>query len=235
MSSDSERLDRRLAGTTDLSRKQARQAIRSGDILVDGVPVTDPSTPVAPDATVELAGTPLRSAGSRYFMLNKPAGVICANRDRRHATVIDLLDEDNADRLHVAGRLDLDSTGLTLITDDGAWAHRLTAPNRDCRKVYLVVTAEPIAANAVERFARGMVLQGEKRRTRPAMLELLDEQHGRVILTEGKYRQIRRMFAALGNEVVELHRVSVGAIVLDDDLAPGEYRALSAAEIATVA
>lgn len=234
MSNDRERLDRRVAGTSDLSRKQARQAIRAGDVLVDGEPVLDPSTPVATDAVVELAGLELRPAGLRYFMLNKPAGVVCANRDRRHATVIELLDEDNPDRLHVAGRLDLDSTGLTLITDDGAWAHRLTAPNRKCKKLYLVTTAEPIVTNAVERFTRGIVLTGEKRRTRPAVLEILDPLHARVTLTEGKYRQVRRMFATLGNEVVELHRVCVGAIALDDDLAPGEYRALSDAEVVSV-
>ena len=227
------RLDKYLAGVTDLSRSDAKRVIKDGDVAVDGRVVTDPQFAVAEAAAVTLAGTPLRAAAPRYFMLHKPEDYVCATRDRHHSTVLELLDEDNLEALHIAGRLDIDTTGLVLLTDDGQWSHRITAPSRDCDKTYWLQTAEPIAATAVAQFERGLFLHAEKTRLKPAYLEILDTHTARLRISEGKYHQVKRMFGALGNAVVRLHRERIGDIVLDPALAPGEYRALTAPEIAS--
>ena len=227
------RLDKYLASVTDLSRSQAKQLIRDGSIAVAGKVVTDVGFDVA-DAMVMLDGQPLRAAGFRYFMLHKPVDVVCANRDRSHTTVVDLLDEDNVERLSAVGRLDLDTTGLVLLTDDGQWSHRITAPRSGCIKRYRVRTAEPIGEEVVEKFERGLFLLAEKQRLQPAQLQLLGECEALLSISEGKYHQVKRMFGAVGNAVVALHREAIGAIALDPALAPGEYRALSADEVASV-
>lgn len=228
------RLDKYLAGVTDLSRSDAKRAIKDGDVAVAGRVVLDPQFDVAADAPVTLAGQKLRTAAPRYFMLHKPEGYVCAARDRQHLTVLDLLDEDNVESLHIAGRLDIDTTGLVLLTDDGVWSHRITAPRRDCDKTYWLQTAEPILDTAVTQFERGLFLHSEKTRLKPAFLEIIDPHTARMRISEGKYHQVKRMFGAIGNAVVKLHRERVGAISLDPNLAEGEYRALTAAEIESV-
>lgn len=225
------RLDKFIASVTDLSRTDAKRAIKAGDVSVAGVTIYDAQFDVEPTAHVELAGQLLRSATPRYFMLNKPEGYICAARDRRHSTVLDLFDEDNRDDLHIAGRLDIDTTGLVLLTDDGQWSHRVTAPKSDCRKIYWLQTAEPIPPEAVQQFARGLFLHSEKQRLLPAQLDIIDEHTARLAISEGKYHQVKRMFGAIGNAVVKLHREAIGSVTLDPNLAAGEYRPLTAAEI----
>jgi len=227
------RLDKFIASVTDLSRNDAKRAIKDGEVRVAGQIALDPQQHIEASAAVTLFGRPLRSAMPRYFMLNKPDGYVCATKDRQHLTVLDLIDEDNVDDLHVAGRLDIDTTGLVLLTDDGQWSHRLTAPSRDCRKVYWLQTAEPIGESAVRQFAQGLFLKAEKERLKPAQLELIDECTARVSIGEGKYHQVKRMFGALGNAVVKLHRERIGAIALDPSLEPGHYRALTPEEIAS--
>lgn len=229
------RLDKYVAGVTDLSRVEAKRAIRAGRVRVDGVVVDNPQSEVAPTAPVELEGRPLRAAVPRYFMLHKPIGYICAAKDRRHLTVLDLLDEDNIDDLHVAGRLDIDTTGLVLLTDDGQWSHRITSPKADCEKTYRLQTAEPIPVETVEKFARGLFLHSEKQRLLPAQLEIIDAVTARLTLREGKYHQVKRMFGAIGNAVVKLHRERIGGVALDPQLGSGEYRALSAEEVEALA
>jgi 16S rRNA pseudouridine516 synthase len=228
------RLDKFLATVTDLSRTDAKRAIKAGAVAVDGSVVLDPQFDVAPTAPVTLDGRPLRTATHRYFMLFKPEGYVCAAKDRHHLTVLELLDEDNREQLHSVGRLDIDTTGLVLLTDDGRWSHRITAPNRDCRKTYWVQTAEPIAENAVKQFAQGLFLHNEKERLKPAELELIDAVTARVSIGEGRYHQVKRMFGAIGNAVVKLHRERIGAVALDPALAPGEYRPLTEEEVAAL-
>lgn len=228
------RIDKFLAGVTELSRSEAKRAIKAGEVMVAGVVERDPGAEVAADAPVTLAGVPLRAVGHRYFMLHKPAGYVCAAKDRLHPTVLELIDEDNREQLHAVGRLDIDTTGLVLLTDDGQWSHRVTSPRRDCRKLYRVECAEPIAEGAAEQFARGLFLHGEKQRLRPARLELLGPCAALVEIGEGKYHQVKRMFAASGNAVVALHRERIGAIVLDEALSEGAYRPLTEAEIGSV-
>ena len=228
------RLDRFISSTTDHSRKAVKTLLRQGLVRVDGEMVTDPSLHVNPQQTVTVADEPVAEAGPRYFMLHKPLGYVCATRDGRHATVLDLVDEPNRDKLQIAGRLDIDTTGLVLLTDDGQWNHAVTSPRRACHKVYRVETADDISADTGPRFARGIALDGERQRTRPASLELLYANEALLTIQEGKYHQVKRMFAAVGNRVTALHRESIGAIVLDPDLAEGEYRPLTPAEIASV-
>lgn len=228
------RLDKFIASVTDLSRSDAKRAIKEHRVAVAGHTVTDAQCEVDVAAQVTLDGRSLRSALPRYFMLHKPEGYVCATKDRSHLTVLDLLREDNLEALHIAGRLDVDTTGLVLLTDDGQWSHRVTAPKSDCEKIYLVRTAEPIDPQAVELFARGLFLHAEKQRLRPARLEIIDSHNARLSIGEGKYHQVKRMFGALGNAVVKLHRERIGAIVLDPALEEGEYRALTDAEVESV-
>jgi len=203
-------------------------------VTVDGQVIKDPSLIIRTDQAVMLEDGVLSAPGPRYFMLNKPRGYVCATKDREHPVVIDLLDEPRLDKLQIAGRLDIDTTGLVLITDDGQWNHAVTSPRRECNKVYYVCTADNISPETASRFERGVMLDGEKARTKPARMELICANEARLTISEGKYHQVKRMFAAVGNHVEELHREAIGGIVLDPDLAEGEYRALSDEEIASV-
>ncbi len=225
------RLDKYIASVTDLSRKQARQCIREGRVVVDATLAAAHQLQLCPENAVFLDGTPLRSPGFRYFMLHKPPGVICATHDSHHTTAIDLLQVEQREKLQIAGRLDIDTTGLVLLTDDGQWNHRLTSPRHQCVKEYLVTTSEAISATAIDRLSQGVTLLPENRLTRPARVELLDSRRARIFLSEGRYHQVKRMFAAVGNAVTSLHRSAVGNIRLDETLQPGEYRPLEPAEV----
>jgi 16S rRNA pseudouridine516 synthase len=226
------RLDKYLCHATGLTRSQAQKIIRRREVEVDGVEVRDPSMAVNDENEVVWQGREVRLSGPRYFMLNKPAGVVCATTDSRHTTVIDLLDEPNPKGLHAAGRLDIDTTGLVLISDDGEWSHRITSPKHKCEKSYLVTVAEPLDESLVERFATGIELKGEKAKTKPAKLEILSPTEARLIISEGKYHQVKRMFAAVGNHVVALHRERIGELMLDSELEEGESRPLDEDEVA---
>ncbi|WP_049097636.1 16S rRNA pseudouridine(516) synthase RsuA, partial [Klebsiella michiganensis] len=135
---------------------------------------------------------------------------------------------------HAAGRLDIDTTGLVLMTDDGQWSHRITSPRHHCEKTYLVTLENPLDESTAEQFAKGVQLHNEKDLTKPAVLEVVTPTEVRLTISEGRYHQVKRMFAAVGNHVVGLHRERIGDIALDASLAPGEYRPLTAEEIASV-
>lgn len=225
------RLDKLLSHATGLTRSQAQKIIRRREVEVDGVDIRDPSMQVGDENEVEWEGRAILYSGPRYFMLNKPVGVVTATRDMQHITVLDLLDEGNLRGLHAAGRLDIDTTGLVLISDDGEWTHRITSPRHKCEKSYLVTVAEPLHESLVEDFAKGIQLRNEKEKTRPARLEILSSTEARVIISEGRYHQIKRMFTATGNHVIALHRERIGSLLLDAGLDEGEYRPLSREEI----
>lgn len=225
------RLDKFIAHATAYSRSEVRQLLRAGRIHVDGQPARDAGLALGARAGVTLDGQPLALRGHRYFMLNKPAGVVSATSDGSHRTVLDLLRGEDLEGLHMAGRLDADTTGLVLITDDGQWSHRIKAPGRH-EKRYRVRTARPISADTAARFAAGLCLRGEEDHpTRPARMEVLGSCEALVWLQEGRYHQVRRMFAAVGNHVEALHREAVAGIELDPALAAGEWRALTQAEV----
>ncbi len=228
------RLDKYLCHGTGLTRSRAQGMIRSGQVTVNGEVVKDPSYKLPANAEVNWRDRTVQLTGHRYIMLNKPLDVVCATTDVRHKTVLDLLDVENKKGLHVAGRLDIDTTGLVLITDDGDWSHRLTSPKHHCSKRYRVTLAEPVEKGLAERFAEGIELRNEKRKTRPAVLEQLSATEVYLTLSEGKYHQVKRMFAAAGNHVTALHRESVGKIVLDANLQPGQWRELTPEEIGVI-
>ena len=229
------RLDKFIALQLSVSRAIAGREIRSSRVLVDGEIVKDASFKLLPEHDVEFDGNTLtQQNGPRYFMLNKPQGYVCSTDDPDHPTVLYFLDVPVAHKLHAAGRLDIDTTGLVLMTDDGQWSHRITSPRHHCEKTYLVQLENPVDDQTAEQFAYGVQLHNEKNLTRPAQLEVLTPTEVRLTIGEGRYHQVKRMFAAVGNRVIGLHRERIGDIMLDEDLQPGEYRPLTEAEIASV-
>ncbi len=229
------RLDKFLSESTDLSRSQARRVLSAGEITVNGEVVEKGTHVVNEGDVVAWDCETLALVGLRYLMLNKPAGYECSLKNSQYPSVMDLIDIDKRDRLHTVGRLDVETTGLILITDDGQWTHKIISPKHRCDKVYLATLAEPLCDEAEARFNEGVLLEGESKPTLPAQLERVDPLHARLTIQEGKYHQVRRMFAALGNHVEALHRERIGPLSLNDDLAPGESRFLTDAEVKSLA
>ncbi|TFH86838.1 pseudouridine synthase [Billgrantia azerbaijanica] len=230
------RLDRFLAETTELTRSQAKKALAQGEVTLDGEVVKQSARQVDESAHISWRGEPLALVGLRYVMLHKPTGVECSARRGLYPRAVDLVDLPKAERLQPVGRLDVDTSGLLLLTDDGQWAHRVTAPRRRCPKTYRARLARPLDGEAlmaaVEAFREGILLEGEATPTRPAELASLGPHEARLTIHEGRYHQVRRMFAAIGNHVEALHRESIGELTLDADLAPGAWRELAVEEIA---
>lgn len=231
------RLDKYLCESTELSRANAKKCLHRGEVTCDGVVVTNSAFKVPGGCDVRLLGEPIMVRGLRYIMLNKPQNTLCSNVDEVYPSVLSLLAVPKARSLHIAGRLDADTTGLVLITDDGQWSHRLTSPTKECAKRYRVHLAEPLdscTAELVAQFARGIALKGEASLTRPAVLDIVTPTEVLLTITEGKYHQVKRMFAAIGNKVVGLHREQVGRLALDPALEAGQWRYLTQDEIASV-
>jgi len=226
------RLDKFLSQSLGITRSQASRLLRGGEVLLNGEPVKQGAIALGESDEVAFAGQRLRLTGPRYFMLHKPEGYVCSNEDPDHPNVFLLLEEPALGKLHCAGRLDLDTTGLVLITDDGQWSHRITSPRHECAKRYRVWLADPVPASAIAQFAEGIQLRSERDLTRPAQLELISDTEALLTIHEGKYHQVKRMFAAIGNKVVKLHREQVGPLALDAELAPGDYRPLTEEEVA---
>lgn len=225
------RLDKYVSQCSGLSRKSVKQVLHQRRIAVEGEPVRNAGLILSGEEAVTLDGHPLTLPRARYLMLHKPAGVVCATEDSSQRTVLDLLPSTLASGLQIVGRLDKDTTGLLLLTDDGQWNHRITSPRRACAKVYRVTTADPIEPSAVEAFRTGIVLKDDPKPTQPATLVLEDSHRASVTLAEGRYHQVKRMFAALGNRVTALHRASIGSIQLDPELPEGHFRSLTEDEI----
>lgn len=210
--------------------------ILKGAVTVNSLPTIDPATFLTRFDSVTFGRETLQFATERlYIMLHKPAGVLSATSDPIHRTVLDLIDHPNKETLHLAGRLDRSSTGLVLLTNDGVWSESLTLPGRKVPKVYRVETDRPIPIEAPLHFQEGFYFPTEGIMTRPARLEFISENVARVVLEEGRYHQIKRMFHRLdGIRVKSLHREQIGAIILPPDLAPGEWRTLTEQEIAGI-
>lgn len=226
------RLDKFIGNNSQLSRTQIHAAIKQGLILVNDQIVTTTKAQIEENDKVVCKGELIAPREPRYLMLHKPAGYVCANSDSEHPTVLDLLDVPFKHELQIAGRLDLDTTGLVLLTDDGGWNHRITSPRHKHTKSYLVTTANPIDENYIALFAEGVLLNGETKKTLPAELVILDSHRARLDICEGKYHQVKRMFAAVGNHVLALHRERIGSINIAN-LLPGQYRQLNTDEIAS--
>ena len=226
------KLDRLLAKHDAMGRNRARQAIIERRVKVDGETATRIDQEVDRFTLVELDGIVIREPERLlHIMVHKPIGVVSATTDAEHRTVVDLIDDPDKASLHLVGRLDRNTSGLVLLTNDGRWSKALMNPAHKVPKVYLVETRDPIPPEAVAAFAAGFYFHTEDLTTQPAELEILGERKARLTLHEGRYHQIKRMFHRTGNRVTALHRVSVGGIELPEDLKPGGWRFLADHEI----
>lgn len=226
------RLDKFIAENTGLTRSQATKAIRQGIVKINGEIEKSGARQVSSKDQIyfeeELLGW---LDEGLYFMLNKPQGYVCSNDDGDYPNIYQFFDYPLTGKLHSAGRLDVDTTGLVLLTDDGQWSHRITSPKHHCEKTYLVTLADPVETHYAQACIEGILLRGEKTPTKPAKLEILDDYNVNLTLSEGRYHQVKRMFAALGNKVIGLHRWKIGDVVLDESLQEGEFRPLTPEEI----
>lgn len=227
------RLDRFLCNLPSLNRPQVQRLLAAGEVRVDAQVIRDGRHPVREFNRIEAAEQLLQAGKpARYFMLHKPPGYVSATQHPEHPTVLELLDEPDKDELHLAGRLDLNTSGLLLISNDGLWSRRVTQPSSQLAKVYWVETEQPIDPEYAQAFARGLYFQYEDLTTLPAELELIGSHSARLSLHEGRYHQVKRMFGHFQNKVIRLHRERIAGLPLDPQLAPGQYRALTFAEIA---
>lgn len=230
------RIDQFIATSSPLSRKEAKRAIHAGSVEVNGEVWKDTGKHVPTGAQVLLEGEQLTQQGERYLMLNKPTGVVSATRDSEHPTALDLLPAALTEltrNLHIAGRLDADTTGLLLLTTDGQWSHRITSPRADRPKTYRVSLNTPISGPAIEALETGVMLHNDPKPTKPSQVKVLEHQLIELTISEGRYHQVKRMLAAVGNHVDALHRQSIGNITLDPALKPGAYRELTDQEVAS--
>ncbi|GAA4097030.1 16S rRNA pseudouridine(516) synthase [Zhongshania borealis] len=218
-----------------MKRGDVRAVLAQGRVYVDGQVANDIAQLIHQFSQVYFDGVVLQGQTPLYVMLNKPAGVVSATKDKDHKTVIDLLHRDDRDQLHISGRLDFNSTGLLLLTNDGYWSRQLSLPDRKIEKVYTVTVAKPLTHDYVDAFAAGMYFEYENITTRPAQLKILSDYVAEVSIQEGRYHQIKRMFGRFQNEVMALHRYRIGAVDLDATLAPGESRDLTRDEVAALA
>ncbi|WP_299694619.1 pseudouridine synthase [uncultured Vibrio sp.] len=223
------RLDKYLCKSTDLTKHEAVERIHNGVVMVNSETVRDESTQVHESNSILLNGDRLKLREFRYLLMHKPAGTICSNIDEFYPSLFNLIEIAKSSELHIAGRLDADTTGLVLITDDGRWSFNITQPNKSCKKVYRVTLSRDVKDDVADKFKAGVQLQGEPTPTRPAELKILSSKQVLLTITEGKFHQVKRMFAAVGNRVVALHREQIGNVCLDVE--EGQWRYLTQAEV----
>ena len=226
------RLDKILSTQLNISRTDAKQMIKRGRVSVNGIPAKSGDVKVADADIVAVDGNEISYSRFVYIMMNKPKGVISASDGKGEKTVVDLVPSDMQRRgLFPAGRLDKDTTGFVLLTDDGEFAHSILAPSRHIDKTYVVTLDKPVTPEAVADFRSGMELNGERLLQADAEIISEDATVCRVVLRQGLYHQIKRMFKKHGLTVLELKRVKMGNLPLDDSLLPGECRYLSQKEL----
>lgn len=229
------RLDKLLVGSGKWTRKEAKVLLQQGRVSVNGLRVTDGTLKFPVTCGISVDGEQLESSVPLWIMLHKPQGYVSAREDKLHKTVMDLLPEEYQKRgLFPVGRLDKDTEGLLLLTEDGETAHNLLSPTKHVAKVYYVEVEGNITPHHVETMARGMTL-GDGFVCQPAYLEALSEPNqGKITLTQGKYHQIKRMMARLDTPVTYLKRLSMGNIILDESLDLGQWRRLTVEEITSL-
>ena len=231
------RLDKFISGNSCYTRSDIKKLIKAQRIRIN----TELATHFAEkidvfEQTVEVDGRQILPIGNVYYMLNKPAGYVCTHRHDHHPTIFDLMTTTKvpATQLQIVGRLDIDTTGLLLITNNGQWNHRVTSPRSSCKKYYQVQLEQPVDQSTQILFAQGVHLQGEKKPTKPAQLTIVSPTCVQLAIEEGKYHQVKRMFLAVDNKVKSLHRYAIGTIQLDPKLADGQMRPLTTIEIESV-
>jgi len=225
------RLDKFLCDTAGLTRTEAKNAVKKGQIAVNGQVQKAADFKVKENEdTVTFQGKPLSYAAFHYYILHKPAGVITATEDKKESTVMDILKEEKVKNLFPVGRLDKDTEGLLLITDDGELAHNLLSPKKHVDKEYLVKVRDSISEEDCKKLSEGVDI-GDEKPTAPAKVERVAEKEILLTIREGRFHQVKRMLQAVGNEVVYLKRLSMGSLRLPKDLEKGAYRPLSEEEI----
>lgn len=231
------RLDKFLAGAGAGTRSEVKKLIRAGLVTVNGKPAKEPEQKISPETdAVCLRGETVAYAAFEYYLFHKPAGCVSATEDKLHRTVLDYLTDTVRSDLFPVGRLDIDTEGLLLLTNDGALAHELLSPAKHVDKTYYAKVSGNVTAEDVNLFEKGVDI-GEKKPTKPAALEILKTgEESEVLLTvcEGKFHQVKRMFEAVGKRVVYLKRISMGPLRLPEDLPAGAYRPLTAEELAAL-
>ena len=225
------RLDRFISERCQISRRDVRLMLAQKRVLVDHEVVNDIGLIINKFTHIQLDQQVLQENTARYVMLHKPIGVVSATKDLVHQTVIDLLTSPDKSHLHIVGRLDLNTSGLILLTNDSRWSEKLTLPEKKVEKRYLVTLKNPLTSEYIEAFAKGFYFDYEGITTQPAKLERLSEYVARVTIVEGRYHQIKRMFGRFRNPVVALHREAIGNLFLDANLAAGQSRSLTQTEI----
>lgn len=228
------RLDRFISRSMSVPMREVRRLIAVNSVTVNGQPALAANQLVNQFSRVDVGGVRLPFKVAAYWMLNKPKGVVSATKDEKNPTVLDLLSHTGKDELHIAGRLDFNSTGLILLSNDGHWTRGISLPGSGLSKRYRVRVEHPITDDCVRAFADGMYFETEGIHTRSAELIRLGSREAQVVLSEGKYHQIKRMFGRFGNPVLKLHREAVGAVALDEQLAFGDARPLQLEEVAAL-
>ncbi len=231
MNAKRSRLDRFVSKQQEIPLRDVRLLVAQGRLRVNGDKAQLINQQIDQFSDIMLDDKVLQHRRPVYIMLNKPAGVVSATKDNRHRTVIELLDRQDKETLHLVGRLDFNSSGLILLTNNGRWSRQLTSPEEKVSKLYRVKVAKPICQSTVDAFAEGMYFPFEDITTRPARLTLIHERLAEVTLVEGRYHQIKRMFGRFRNPVLALHRVSIGDLTLDASLMPGQSRELTDQEL----
>jgi 16S rRNA pseudouridine516 synthase len=227
------RLDKFVCKSTEYTKDEALQLIHAGQLRVNGTAIINEAAQVHENNMITLNGESLKAREFRYLLMHKSSGTICSNVDEGYPSLFNFLQIEKVSELHVAGRLDVDTTGLVLITDDGRWTFDIIRPLNNCQKVYRVGLSRELSEGLVEQFKKGLQLHGESQLARPADLQILAPKAARLTITEGKFHQVKRMFVAVGYRVVSLHREQIGEIALDVPL--GEWRYLTNDEVQSFA
>ena len=236
MKSKRSRLDRYLSERLNINRKDVRLLIAQGRVWLDQQPANSIQQLVDEYTHVQFDKQILQANQPSYIQLHKPQGVVSATKDSKHTTVLDLLAPGFPHNLHIAGRLDFNSTGLLLLTNDGRWSRRLSEPEQGIKKRYTVTLDKPVTQTVIDTFTQGIYFAYEDITTRPVALTVMDNNaySAEVIMEEGRYHQIKRMFGHFQIEVLTLHRTAVGSLPLDPQLKPGQSRALNPQEVTDI-
>ena len=237
MQTKSFRIDRYLSKQLKINRRDIKLMLAQGRIEINGATIREVNTIVEEFDRVVFDGEVLQDKQPLYIMLNKPIGVVSATKDELHKTVIDLLSgysTEQLDSLHIVGRLDLNTSGLLLLTNDSRWSRKLMAPEAKVSKVYSVILENDLSEDYISAFAEGMYFSFEDITTQPAALKIISDKVAEVILMEGKYHQIKRMFGRFRNPVIALHRSSIGNLKLDEEVKEGQSRQLTSLEVSSI-